>query len=196
LVLTGKKLTDQILLDVRIQLRDSNVPHMVDVIAESEINDENIKREINKTGQILYSQIPTEDDWANPNGDLDIQWARKHFFEKTIEDAEKLFVKNALYYQEAIMFMPSIPFRYYIHAYMNYLLGKQSQWDTDGASCFLYLVGFKIKFDQDILRTVWLRVKETIEHIRKNPDWFDWNEAIYGNLDERTAQLLNWHEQF
>ena len=57
-------------------------------------------------------QIPTELDWQNPYGDLDIKKAKEHFFGKTLEEAEELFVENALYYQEDILFMPSIPFRY------------------------------------------------------------------------------------
>ena len=39
LVLTGKNLTDRTVLDVRAELRDSNVPYMVDIIAENEIKD-------------------------------------------------------------------------------------------------------------------------------------------------------------
>lgn len=57
LVLTGTNLTDQIVLDIRTEFRDSNVPYMFDVIAEHEIKDENLKREIDATGNIFYRQI-------------------------------------------------------------------------------------------------------------------------------------------
>jgi len=151
-----------------------------------------------RENNIRYSQIPNEQDWTNPYDDADIRYAKKHFFGKTIEEAEKLFVENALYYQEDIMFMPSGAFRYYVHAYINYLQGKQSDHDTDGASCFLSIIKSKMesnmKCDRNDLRAVWLRVKETIEHIRSNSDWFDWNESIYGNLEERTTRLLSWDE--
>ena len=146
-------------------------------------------------------QIPTELDWLNPYDNADIEWAKENFFGKTIEEAEELFVKNALHYQEAIMFMPSIPFRYYVHAYMNYLLGNRSESDTAAASCFLTLIESKMEYDQDDLHAVWTRVKETIEHIRKNPKWFDWypewldgGDLGYGdvNLEEKTIRLLSW----
>ena len=144
-------------------------------------------------------QIPTELDWSdpntNPNNCADIRWAKEHFFGKTVEEAEELFIRNALHWQEAIMFMPSIPFRYYVHAYINYLLGDQSKGDDAGASSFLRLIGYKQEFDQADLLAVWSRVKETIEHIRKNSEWFDWDESIYGNLEERTTQLLSWNEK-
>ena len=58
MVLAGKNLTDRVLLDVRAELRDSNVPYMCDVIAENEIHDENLKREIEATGQFFYAQTP------------------------------------------------------------------------------------------------------------------------------------------
>jgi len=234
LALTGKRLTNQIVLDMHVEFDDSDVPFMVDVVAKNEIKDENLKREIDGTGKVFYMQIPTEQDWANPYDDLDIITAKKSFFGKNLEEAEELFVKNALCYQEDIMWMPSVPFQYYVHAYMNYLLGRQSEQDTDAASSFLSLVEFKaggynapvrvgtvdafVSFvkslcsswfhspqraqrdheahneNHDDLRAVWSRVKETIEHIRNNPEWFDWNESIYGNLEERTLRLLAWEE--
>jgi len=55
LVLTGKTLMDRIVLDVRAGLRDSNVPYMIDVIAEDEIKDEKLKREIDETGKVFYT---------------------------------------------------------------------------------------------------------------------------------------------
>jgi predicted nucleotidyltransferase len=58
LVLAGKNLTDQIVLDVRAELRDSNVPYMFDIVAEHAINDENLKRGINATGLVFYRSRP------------------------------------------------------------------------------------------------------------------------------------------
>jgi len=59
LMLTGKKLADRTILDVCAELRDSNLPYRVDVVAENEIKDENLKREIERTGKSFYTQIPT-----------------------------------------------------------------------------------------------------------------------------------------
>ena len=55
LVLAGRNLSDHTILDIRGELRDSNVPYMCDVIAEGEIQDENLKREIDATGQFFYT---------------------------------------------------------------------------------------------------------------------------------------------
>ena len=54
LLLTGKNLTDDTILDVRAELRDSNIPYMVDVIVENDIENENLKREIAATGRLFW----------------------------------------------------------------------------------------------------------------------------------------------
>ena len=43
------------------------------------------------------------------------------------------------------MFMPLACFRYYIHAYLDYLLSDKSEGDSDGASCFFGLIEFREK---------------------------------------------------
>jgi len=60
LALTGKNLTNRIVLDVHAELDDSDVPYLFDVVAKNEVKDENLKREIDKTGKVFYMQMPTE----------------------------------------------------------------------------------------------------------------------------------------
>ena len=63
MVLTGKNLTDRVILDVNGEFRDSDVPYFCDVLAEHDVRDENLKREIDATGQVFYRQISTEHHW-------------------------------------------------------------------------------------------------------------------------------------
>jgi hypothetical protein len=135
-------------------------------------------------------QIPTEHDRANLRGEIFDEWAKEHFFGKSLKKKKKMFVENTETWYEAVMIMPPIPFQYYVHAYMSYLLGNQSKGDCDAASCFIGLIEIKAKYAREDLVAVWTRVLETLEHIRKNPDWFDWTEKIYGNLEERIQPLL------
>ena len=55
-VLSGKKLTDRTVLDIRAALRDSNLPYLFDVVSGDGITDERLKQEIQKTGKLLYSK--------------------------------------------------------------------------------------------------------------------------------------------
>ena len=146
-----------------------------------------------RDNNIRYGQIPDEQDWVTSCDHATLRWAKEHFFGKTLEEAEELFIRNPGHWQEAIWFMPSGAFRYYVHAYINYLLSNQSEEDSGAASSFLNLIKSRIEDGKNDLRgAVWLRVKETIEHIRSNPNWFDWNESVYGNLEARTTRLLAW----
>jgi len=54
LCLMGKKLTDNTILEVCAEFRDSNVPYIVDVVTESDIGNENLKREIAATGRLFW----------------------------------------------------------------------------------------------------------------------------------------------
>ena len=58
--------------------------------------------------------IPTEADWRSERWDLDVAHAYGHFFGKSIAEALDLFAEDALTYQEDILFMPFLCFRYYL----------------------------------------------------------------------------------
>jgi len=64
MVLTGKNLTHHVILDVSGELRDSDMPYFCDVLAEHDVRDENLKQEINTTGQVFYTQTLTDYDGA------------------------------------------------------------------------------------------------------------------------------------
>lgn len=141
--------------------------------------------------------IPTEEEWEMDKYKdyWDREWAYKNFFGKNLVEAEALFVENAICYQEDLDHMPSVPFRYYVRAYMNYLNGRQSAEDTDAASCFLGLVKFKLEEKPEDLACIWPEAVKTMTHIQDNRDWFDWTESIYGNLDERIAVVFRLKEE-
>ena len=77
---------------------------------------------------------PDEDDWRSEEWCLDTEWAYKHFLREDQEEAVQLFEENAIIYQEAVMFMPSRVFGYYLQAYITYLMSQAAKGDSDGAS--------------------------------------------------------------
>jgi len=54
LVLTGEFLTDRIVLDIRAALSDSDLPYLFDIMADTEVRDENLKQEIEEAGRFFY----------------------------------------------------------------------------------------------------------------------------------------------
>ncbi|MDR0522040.1 MAG: hypothetical protein LBH00_09350 [Planctomycetaceae bacterium] len=130
-------------------------------------------------------KIPDETDWNHDNPmNLDVRHAKKNFFGKNLTEAEELLASNALYYQEDIFWMPPVPFQYYIHAYINYLLSEKSKDDTDGASCFINIIDYHIQHYPDNVIVCWECIAETLEHIRLNVEKFGWDN-IYGDVNKR-----------
>ncbi len=112
--------------------------------------------------------IPSETDWRSEPWCIDIPIAYEHFFGKSLDEAFALFVEKSICYQEDVMFMPKACFRFYLYAYMSYLLSPISSGDSDGASCFFELVEFRI---DDILSSdpvLGIRVSEVLNRLRDN----------------------------
>lgn len=132
--------------------------------------------------------IPSEADWRSEPWTLDTRYAYAHFAGKSNDEAQRLFEENSLYYQEDLMFMPLACFRYYLNAYMLYLLSDASQGDSDGASCFFGLVDLR---HQDIMtcdEPTRARVMAVLDRLACSQEWFDASEAIYGNFSERAKR--------
>ena len=138
----------------------------------------------------MSNNIPSESDWRSEPWCIDTPDAYKHFQGKSRKDAVELFVENALCYQEDIMFMPEVCFRYYIHSYIDYLCSEQSVGCSDAASCFFGIV--EVRKD-DIVRAdsdLWKRILDMLKRLASHQSWYAADTKIYGNFIERTAQCL------
>ncbi len=134
--------------------------------------------------------IPTEVDWRSEVWGIDTPNAYGNFFGKDRQEAFQLFVENAIHYQEDVMFMPVICFRYYIFSYMNYLLSNESKDDSDGANCFFGLI--EIRAD-DILESepsLAERISYVLLHLKDKQEWYDADESIYGSFITQADDCL------
>ena len=135
-------------------------------------------------------KIPTEADWKYHPGDLDAAWAYKNFRGKTLAEADKLFVENAFYYQEDIMFMPKPCFCFYVQAYINYLFSEHSKGDSDAAHAFFGIVRIRkddIRSGPQILRR---RIRELLLHLGANQSWYEALIEIDGDFRAMTEEAL------
>jgi hypothetical protein len=87
--------------------------------------------------------VPTASD-INVYDSLDERRACEHFLGKDLEQAEALFRENALYYQEDLMWMGPVAFRYYVPAFIRYLRSDHSRDDWDAINCFEGVIRFWI----------------------------------------------------
>jgi len=86
-------------------------------------------------------KIPNKSDWGViEKNNLDAECAFKQFAGKSLEDAEKMFRENALYYQEDLISMPSVAFNCYAPVFSKYILSDHAESDSDGASSFLHMI--------------------------------------------------------
>jgi hypothetical protein len=132
-------------------------------------------------------RIPSEDEWRNDYGDLDVAVARRNFFGLTIAQAEALFRKNSLRYQEDIYFMPYACFEFYVHAYLDYLLSDHSRGDSDGASCFFGLIECRYEDILKLPHDTRGKVFRVLDKLAAGQEYFDASVEIYESFPARAA---------
>lgn len=115
---------------------------------------------------------------------LDEQVAVRHFAGKTLAEAEALFQDNALRYQEDLMFMGPVAFRFYLPAYVNYLRSEASSGDPDAVNCIVSLVRHRWEFEPDELKPVRELLVDACRTVLAEWDRFGVDEAIYCGWSE------------
>lgn len=133
--------------------------------------------------------IPAETDWGGAKLHGDEGYACRNFLGKSLTEAQKLFVEDALTYQEDLMWMPVKPFQFYLPAYMDYLKSEESEGDSDGASCFISLISHKLGTESKDLTELWPIIENTLEIVKSKQDWYDASEDIYGNFPNRVKKI-------
>jgi hypothetical protein len=142
----------------------------------------------------MTASIPTEADWRSEDWGVDVPKAYQHFFGKSHKEAVALFSENSLLYQEDIMFMPAACFRFYVHAYMDYLMSPESNGDSDGANCFFGVVEQRCKDIKAAGEAMTQSVAEVLAGLAANQERFDAPPDVYGDFGLRTArcqQMIN-----
>ncbi len=135
--------------------------------------------------------IPSEEDWYSEEWDIDTPGAYERFGKKSLAAAVELFAEHALVYQEDLVFMPVVCFRFYVLAYIEYLMSPRSNEDSDGASCFLKLIEYRhkdlLEGEEKLQRTV----GDALLFIGKNQDWYGAPEYIYGDFEAKALECLS-----
>lgn len=140
--------------------------------------------------QVHYIQsarmtLPSRNE-INVHDSLDERSACEHFLGKTIEQAEELFRENSLYYQEDLMWMGSVAFRYYIQAAINYIQSEASTGDSDLVSNLASLLEFRLENEASELKPVAQKLAALFDYILSHRQRFDltsdWNPDVLPRL--------------
>ncbi|MEM7262238.1 MAG: hypothetical protein AAF488_09630 [Planctomycetota bacterium] len=132
--------------------------------------------------------LPGEAEWASEPLCLDGESAHRNFFGKDLDAAFALFVDNAMHYQEDLMFMPAVCFRYYVRAYSAYLLSQQSESDSDGASCYLGLIDFRHDELAEASDEVRNEIVRVLDRLATEQAWYDADDGIYGSFPKKAQR--------
>jgi len=139
--------------------------------------------------------IPEEKDWGNWKDDLDVRYAHGNFAGKSISEAIELFVEHSLHYQEDLQWMPIIPFQFYIHAYMEYIISERSKEDSDGASCYLRLIKLKLENEPEQVLNIFELLLPSLRAVADRQNFYDANIEIYGDFKEIFSSICRLYNK-
>jgi hypothetical protein len=136
-------------------------------------------------------QIPSRDDWGQINeNDLDAKWAFDAFLGKSFAEAEAMFEKNALYYQEDLQSMPHVPFNYYAPALVKYITSDRAKGDSDGASSFLRLIIWLLKSNRTVMTPQTEQaLVAAAEQVAGRQDFYEADLDIYGDFADLYKEI-------
>jgi hypothetical protein len=112
----------------------------------------------------MKTRLPTEQE-INVFDSLDERSAVKNFLGKDLDQAQSLFRENFFRYQEDLMCMGPIAFRFYVVAALAHLLSAQADHDLDEARSFCSLIEFRLDYEPAEIAPVGSIIREAILRI-------------------------------
>jgi hypothetical protein len=132
--------------------------------------------------------LPTAKE-IDPYGGLDGQVACKNFLGKSITEAEALFRENSLYYQEGLMWMGPIAFRFYVQAAIHYIQSEAATDDSAIASCMAAILEFRLEHEASELAPIADHLASLCGYFLEHYERFDLTPEIFGDVRARFQAL-------
>jgi hypothetical protein len=140
------------------------------------------------SGRFRIMTLPTAAE-INVHDSLDERHACENFLGKSVEEAEVLFRENALFYQEDLMWMGPVAFRFYVESVIRYIQSDAASGDSDAVSCFATVLEFRLEQEPAELVSVGGRLASICGYIIKRYERFDLAPEIYGDVRVRFRTL-------
>lgn len=134
-------------------------------------------------------RLPTAREINPAPHDLDGKCAERHFFGKTLDEAEGMFREAFLLYQEDLMFMGPAGFRFYVQAAINYIRSDAAAGDPDVINYFASILEHWLEFEAEELKPVAPQLASVCRYIVEHYDKFEVAPKIYGDLRSRFLAL-------
>jgi hypothetical protein len=132
--------------------------------------------------------IPVRED-INVHDSLDERSACEHFLGQTVEQAEALFRENSLVYQEDLMWMGPVAFRYYVHAAIRYIQSKEAIGDSGIINGLVALLEFRLEHEAAELVPVARELISICGYMIEHYERFNLTPEIFGDVRSRILRL-------
>jgi hypothetical protein len=132
--------------------------------------------------------LPTREE-INVHDSLDERCACDHFLGKTLREAEELFRRNSLYYQEDLIFMGPVAFRFYVEAAFRYLESADAIGDSDMVSCLASILEFRLRDEPAELAPIAKILVSRCGCVMRHYDRFEVDPEVYGDVRGRWIAL-------
>lgn len=135
--------------------------------------------------------MPGPTEWAGYESDLDVRYAHKLLFGKSITEVQGYFAGGrSIERSSELLYMPRRAFQYYVFAFAEYLRSPEAAGDSDAASSFLRLAISREHKDPGSVSQVFPDLRSTIEFVSSGQEYFDANPDIYGKLADLGAEIV------
>ena len=129
-------------------------------------------------------------EWTGFETDLDVRYARKIFFGKSIAEFQCFFGGvQSIERADELLFMPRPAFQYYVFAFADFVLSDQTSADPDSASPFLRLLVSREERDAGSVSDIYEHLASHVEYVASHQSRYDADPSIYGDFRELSAQL-------
>jgi hypothetical protein len=134
--------------------------------------------------------VPGPDDWAGYEADMDVTYAHRLMFGKTVAEVIEHFAgARSIERSSELLYMPRRAFQYYVLAFVDYLASDEAREDSDGASTFLGLLLNREEKDPGSVAQIWESLAPTVEFVATHRTYFDADTNIYGDFPERAEKI-------
>ena len=129
----------------------------------------------------------------DPYDSLDGRSACENFLGRNLDEAEALFRENSLHYQEALMWMGPVAFRYYVQAAIRYIQSEAATDDHAIVSCLASILEFRLEYESAELVPIADQLAAICCYIIEHYERFDLTPEIFGDVRAHFQML---HETF
>jgi len=140
--------------------------------------------------RIKKRKVPDAKAWEGYEADLDVRYAYKLLFGKTASEVVRHFADaRCIERADELLFMPRAAFQYYVFAFVEYIRSAQAREDSDAGSVFLRLLANREQKDPGSVKVIYPELRETVDFVSSNQEYFDASPDIYGSFEELGAEV-------